>query len=128
PARLAGSIRLGRAPGLAQPSLQLVTQLVDRDPRLLQGVPVAERDCAVVERLVVDRHAPGRADLVLAAVPLADRAALVVLGGHTPANLLVDLACDLRLPVLRHERQHGDLHRSEPRGEAQTRALARLDP
>ena len=42
---------------------------------------------SVLQGLVVDRHRPRRADLVLAAVAAADRAALVVLGLHALAQL-----------------------------------------
>src|SRR5436309_5219358 len=82
---------LGRPPRLRQAALELGAELVDRDPRLLERVAVAQRDGAVLERLVVDGHAPRRPDLVLSPVALADRAARVVLGGHAPAQVLVDL-------------------------------------
>ena len=68
-------------------------EVVDRDALLGQRVAVAHGDRPVLERLVVDRHAPRRADLVLAAVALADRAALVVLGLHQrPRSSAGDLA------------------------------------
>ena len=103
-------------------------QLVDRDALLRERVAVAHGDRAVLERLVVDRHAPRRADLVLAAVALADRAALVVLGLHDrPRSALVDLAGELGLAVLAHERQHGDLDRRQARVQLQHRALLARD-
>ena len=61
---------------------QQLLRAVERDPLLLERVAVAERDRAVLERLLVDRERPRRADLVLAAVALADRGGVVVLGRH----------------------------------------------
>ena len=76
---------------------------------------------------MVHGHAPGRADLVLAAVALADRPALVVLGRQAAAQLLVDLARQLGHALLVQERHHRHLHGREPRVQAQQRALAALD-
>ena len=72
---------------------------------------------------MVDRHAVRRADLVLAAVALADRAALVVLGLHPRAQRGDDLPGDLGLAVLPHERQDGDLHRRQARVQLEHGAL-----
>ena len=72
------SPRAWRAPGRREPPGQLAGQLVDRDPHLLERVAVAQGDLRS-SIVAVDRHAPGRADLVLAAVTPADRAARVVL-------------------------------------------------
>src|SRR5690349_4395032 len=47
--------------------------LVERDPLLGHRVAFADRHRLVLERVEVDRHAVGRADLVVPAVPLADR-------------------------------------------------------
>src|SRR3954454_12689775 len=102
--------------------LQLVAQLGDRYARLLERVAVAQRDCVVLHRLMVDGHAPRGADLVLAAVALADRAALVEFGRHALAQVEVDLSRALGLAVLVHEREHRDLHRREPRGQPQDHA------
>jgi hypothetical protein len=55
-------------------------QVVGRDAPLLHAVALAQRHGAVGLGLAVDRHAPGRADLVLPAVAAADRARLVVEG------------------------------------------------
>src|SRR4051812_21395268 len=96
---------LRRLPVRVQPSRQLVGQLVDLDPRLVEGVAVAQRDGVVLERLVVDRDAPRRADLVLAAVALADRAAAVELGGLAPAQGLGELPPEPPLAGLGHARQ-----------------------
>ncbi len=50
-----------------------------RGTRTCNGrVPVADRDRPVLERIEVDRHAPGRADLVLASVATPDRLCHVV--------------------------------------------------
>ena len=50
--------------------------LVESD--LAHGVAVAHGDCAVIERVEVDRHAVRRADLVLTAIPFAYRTGQVV--------------------------------------------------
>ena len=99
----------------ARRSHEHVDEPVDRHALLLERVAVAQRHRPVLERLVVDRHAQRRADLVLAAVALADRAALVVLGLHPRAQRRDDLAGDFGLAVLLDERQHRDLHRRQPR-------------
>ena len=65
-----------------------------------QRVAIAQRHRAVLEALVVDREAERRADLVLAAVALADRAAVVVLGLHARAQRVVHLVRELGLAVL----------------------------
>src|SRR5437588_6317683 len=75
-ADLAAEGALGRLPeALAEP----VQQSLDRHPLLRHRVPLADRHLAVGERVEVDRHAEGRADLVLAAVAPADVAARLVL-------------------------------------------------
>ena len=99
-AALSATRRLRRGPGRGQPALQLGGELGGRDAHLLERVAVAQRHCAVLHRLVVHGHPPGRADLVLAAIALADRAAGVELGRHQLAQLLVDLAGALGLPPL----------------------------
>src|SRR5215470_1191076 len=91
-ARRGSSIELRAAPGLRQARGQVVGQALDRDTGLLERVAVAEGDGVVLHRLVIDGDAPGGADLVLAAVALADRAALVELGGEAAAEVLEDLA------------------------------------
>src|SRR2546430_8368737 len=60
----------------------------------------------------VDGDRVWRADLVLAAVAAADRAALVVLRGEPAAQPLGHFARQLRLPVLAHERRSEE-HTSE---------------
>src|SRR5579884_4011004 len=86
---------LGRAPRRPQAPLDLLAELIDGDALLGQRIAVAQGHRAVLERLVVDRHRPRRADLVLAAVAAADRPALVVLGLHALAQGPVDLARQL---------------------------------
>src|SRR3954451_7605343 len=98
--RRAGSVQLRTAPRRFQTPDQLVAEALDRDADLLEGVAVAEGDGVVVHRLVVDGDAPGGADLVLAAVALADRAALVELGRKAVAQVSEDLARLLRHPLL----------------------------
>src|ERR671925_2015868 len=123
-----GSLRreLRRAPGTLEPAHELVAELVDRQPYLLERVPVAQRDRAVFERLAVDGDPPRSPDLVLPPVAASDRAAVVVLGRQPAAQILVDLAGKLGHAVAVHERQHGGLDRSELRVEAQHGALAIL--
>src|SRR5436190_2966754 len=119
--------QLRRPPGRPHSPLELIGQLVDRDALLPERVAVADGDRAVLQRLVVDRDRERRADLVLAPVATADRAALVVLRGHTLAHRRVHLAGDLRLAVLAHQGQDGDLHRRELRMQPQQRARLTLD-
>src|SRR5207248_2815015 len=60
-----------RPPRLLEPLDEQCAGAHDPDPLLLQRVAVADRDRAVLERLLVDRQRPWRPDLVLAAVALA---------------------------------------------------------
>src|SRR2546421_8626388 len=106
--------------------LDLLGEALDREALLRERVGVAQRDRAVLERRVIDRHAEGRADLVLAAIAPADRAALVVLALHPPADLPVHLARELGLVVLCHQGKHGGLHRREAGMQAPSRALLAL--
>ena len=111
-ALLVGQVEVHLSPlALAQASLGVFHGAVTRrsissaipsigNALLRQRVAVAQRHRAVLDALVVDRQAERRADLVLAAVALADRAALVVLGLHRRAQRAVDLARELRLAVL----------------------------
>src|SRR5436189_5959637 len=77
-------------PRRPEPLGQQLRRSLQRDALLGQGVPITDRDRAVVERLVVDRERPRRPDLVLAPVALADRRGVVVLGGHRAAQLFVE--------------------------------------
>src|SRR5581483_10930992 len=87
-----------RRPGLVEPVAHELDRALERDPLLRETVAVADRDCPVVERLVVDRERPRRADLVLASVALADRGGVVVLRGHDAAEVLVERPCLLDQP------------------------------
>ena len=75
-----GSAQLRGLPGLGELACDQGGQAFDRDPVLGEGVAVAQGDRVVVLGVEVDGDAPGGADLVLAAVALADRPAGVVLG------------------------------------------------
>src|SRR5207342_775788 len=63
----------------------------DRDPLLGHRIAVADRDRAVLERVHVDRDAPRRPDLVLAAVELADGGRVVIDGHRVPLQVGLDL-------------------------------------
>ncbi len=106
-------VELRGAPRRAQAALELAGEVVDGGPDLGERVAVADGHGPIFQRLVVDRHCPGSADLVLAAVAAPDRAALVVLDLEGFAQLQVNLARQLRLAVFAHERQDRDLDRRE---------------
>ena len=74
--RAAPALRLRALPGLGEAGAEQLAELVGLDSRLLERVAVAQRHGVVAERLAVDRHAPWRPDLVLAAVAPADLAAV----------------------------------------------------
>src|SRR3954463_14180396 len=106
--------QLRRGPRRREARVQLAGERRDGDPLLRERVAVAQRDGVVLERLVVDGDAVGRADLVLPAVALADRAALVVLALEPGAlERRVDLARALRMALLAQQREHRDLDRRE---------------
>src|SRR5690242_15019909 len=71
---------IGLPPRLGHALQDRGLDVVDRNAVLGHRVAVADRRGAVLERLDVDRHAPGRADLVLAPIQLADRGRVVVHG------------------------------------------------
>src|SRR3989304_6141434 len=56
----------------------------DGDPLLSHGVPIANRDGEVLERIDVHGHAPRRPDLILAAIELPDRGRVVGPRPHVP--------------------------------------------
>ena len=95
--RYARQSPFGDVQGLRSSSASRAADLPDREPLLGERVAVADRDGVVRERLLVDRERERRADLVLAAVAAADRAALVVLDDVRGAQLLVQRA---RLPTI----------------------------
>src|SRR5919204_3109897 len=91
----------------------------DRNADLLHGITLADSDRVVFERDEVDRDAERRSDLVLAAIPAADRLRLVVrrheVGPHRRPNLPRERA---QLLVL-GEGQHRDLVWGDMRFEPQ---------
>ena len=93
---------------------------LDRDPLLGHRIAIADRDRAVLERVDVDRHAPWRADLVLAPVELADRGGVVVDRHHVALQVVLDPMAQLDdLGSLLEQRQDRDLVRREVRVERQ---------
>ena len=91
---------LQRLEGRVNASFQLIHQPLDRDALLLHGVTVAHRDRLILHRLMVDRDAVRRADLVLAAITAADGAGLVILDRKVPRQAVTDLQGLLRLSGL----------------------------
>src|SRR5215210_1171873 len=73
---------------VAQTLVQETAHIADRHPDLLERVAVAHGHGVVLERLVIDGDRPGRADLVLAPVAPADRAARVDLDLEVRAQLV----------------------------------------
>src|SRR6185437_16479760 len=67
------SSQLRRLPWRRHAPLDLLCDALDRDALLLERVTIAQRHGPVLKALVVDGQAERRADLVLAAVALADR-------------------------------------------------------
>src|SRR5215218_6382907 len=110
-----------------QASRQQLPEPVDRHALLRERVAIAQRDRAVLERLVVDRDGERRADLVLAPVAPADRSAVVVLGLYLAAHVLIDLARELSVAVATEQREDRDLHRRQRRVQAQHRAPLAAD-
>src|SRR5581483_4555799 len=109
------------------PPQQLGEQIALVHALLRRLVAVAERHGAVLDRLVVDRDAERRSDLVLTAVAATDRARLVVLHREVRAELRVDLLRLLGVAALPEKREHGGLHRREARVEAEHGARLALD-
>src|SRR5437879_4876627 len=87
---------------------------LDRDSLLGHRVALAEGDSAVFQRLDVDRDTPGRADLVLAPIELADRRGVIVDRRHVAFKVVLDAMAELHdLGPLLEEWQHGHLVRRE---------------
>jgi hypothetical protein len=95
--------------------VELIDQLRDGDPHLLHRVTLTDGHGPVVQGVEVDRHAEGRADLVLAAVAAPDVAAgLVVLDPEAGlAQEVEHLAGGRDQLLLLGQRHHGDLHRRD---------------
>src|SRR2546430_16955752 len=104
---------------LADPRAQLLDHAVLGDADLGHRIAVAERDGAVLHGLVVDGDAEGRADLVLATIPLADRPRLIVVHRELPPERVVDAPGALRLAVLAEQWEDSRLVRGELRMQAQ---------
>src|SRR5215207_7879318 len=115
------------APSEAQPVSELAEEVVDRHPYLLGGVPVADRDRLVLQRLEVYGDAERSTDLVLAAVPPPDGLGLVVLDHVTLADGPPDLPGQRRQRLLLGQRQDGDLVRRQAGMEPQHRARLAVD-
>src|SRR6188472_568789 len=98
--------------------------LVEGNPLLLHGVPLADGDGVVVEGVEVDRHAVGRADLVLAPVAAADGARVVEVDVPAEATQCGGEVLGLRAQVgIAAQRQDRDLDRREARVELEHDAL-----
>src|SRR6185503_6582970 len=87
--------------------------LVGGDTVLLQGIPVTDSDSRILQRLSVNSHAEGSSDLVLAAVPPADGAGLVIENRKALPHLVRQLGGELRHAVLLHEREDARFDRRE---------------
>lgn len=74
-------------------ALDIGDRLVDGNADLLHRVAIAYGDGIVLCRLEIDGYAERRADLVLAAVSLADRPREVVRCGEVLSDLRVNLVC-----------------------------------
>ena len=105
---------------------QPVLQFADGNANLLHGVAFANGNSVVRRGLVVadgrkvDRDAVRRADLVLAAIALADGAGVVVVQHKVSAQILIDLSCGLG--QLLAQRQDRSLIRSQRRMQVQNHA------
>src|ERR1019366_3294032 len=64
--------------------------LVHADPLLGHRVAIADGDRPVLQRIDIDGDAPWRADLVLAAVQLADRCRVIVDGHQVTLQVVLD--------------------------------------
>src|SRR5215207_739312 len=111
----------------AQSVAELADEVVDRHPDLLGGVPIADRDRLVLERLEVDGDRERRADLVLAAVAATDRLRLVVVDHVALTEGLADLVGERGQRVPARQREHGHLVRRDAGVEAQHRAVLAAD-
>ena len=98
---------------------QPVLQFADGNANLLHRVAFADGNSVVRRGLVVadgrkiDRDAVRRADLVLAAIALADGAGVVVVEHKVAAQILIDLSC--RLGQFLAQRQNRSLVRGQRR-------------
>src|SRR5262245_1591704 len=96
--------------GLRQSLEDRPLDIVERHAVLGHRGAIADRRGAVLERLDVDRHAPRRADLVLAPVQLADRGRVVVDRHDFLRQIVAEPVAELHdLGPLLEQRQHRDL-------------------
>src|SRR5918996_4418745 len=101
---------------------------LERDAFLRKAVAVADRDGAVLQRLLVDRERPRRPDLVLAPVALPDRGRGVVLDDAVLPQVVVEPACLLdERGVVADEREYRRLHRRDSRVQPHHRPRPLLD-
>ena len=105
---------------------EVVAQLGHVHAVLQHRVAVADGHAVVVGRLEIVGDAVRRADLVLAAVTLADAAGFVVFGAEVAVDVLVEIV-RLLLELLRL-RQDGDLDRRDERRQVQHDAGILLHP
>ena len=123
-----GGRRQRRAVASCRRSSSSCAHAGDRHAHLLERVAVAHRHGVVLERLVVDRDRPRRADLVLAAVAAPDRAARVELDLEVRAQLGGQRRGALALRrVVAEQRQDRRLDRRDRGVQAQHDALAAGD-
>src|SRR6266545_7371936 len=86
---------------------------------LLLGVALPDRDALPFEGLVVHRHRERCPDLVHARVSSPDRAGVIIERREASSQVREEHLGPLREAVLVHEREYGDGHGREPRGEPQ---------
>ena len=107
---------------LGQPVLQFADGNADLLHRVAfaDGNSVVRRGLVVADGRKVDRDAVRRADLVLAAIALADGAGVVVVQHEVAAQVLIDLSCGLG--QLLAQRQDRSLVRGQRRMQVQNHA------
>src|SRR6185437_6883346 len=117
-----------RSPPLCQIGGQHIAQLGDVNEALLHRVAVADGHLLIFQAVEVYGDTVGRADLVLAAIALADAAArIIILRQAEWAQAIVYLMRQRLQFVLLRERHHGDLHGRQPLVQPQHHARLLLD-
>src|SRR5262245_60161218 len=91
------------------------------DAVLLQRVAIADGHSRILRGLAVDRNAKRRPDLVLAAIPPADRTGLIVEHRKLRAQLGGELRREFRHAVLLHQREDACLRGREHRMDLEDR-------
>src|SRR6266550_2151905 len=102
--------------------VDVATNLVGRDAFLLQCVTVANRDCAVLHRLAIDRDAERRSDLVLPTVTAADRPRFVVEYWKGTSQLFRQLFGELWHTIFLDQGKDSSLYRRQRRRETEYRS------